>query len=194
MDRIRVSLGSRRSGYMTSAPWHSGLGREICTSRHINDLEAVSTQPLATYSEHLLEVRRDFALYKDRVVVQARWFPNRRFEHVVKLDTLKGEFQEITIRYRMYRYSGWVLAVGALAYAACYYYAQDMALRAVGYVALSITIVAAMFMAWTYPHRRIRFARFQTQAGRVGLDIGNAGNDLAAFEKFVQQVRRQIHR
>jgi len=49
-------------------------------------------------------------------------------------------------------------------------------------------------MALTYPHRRIRFARFPTQAGRIGLDIGSAGNDLASFEKFVQQVRRQIHR
>ena len=85
----------------------------------------MSTQPLATYSERLLEVRRDFTLYRDRVVVQARWFPNRRFEHVVKLDTLTREFQEITIRYRMHRYAGWVLAIGALAYAACYYYAQD---------------------------------------------------------------------
>ena len=60
-------------------------------------------QPLATYSERLLEVRRDFTLHDDRVVVQARWFPNRRFEHVVKLASLKGEFQQITIRYQIGR-------------------------------------------------------------------------------------------
>ena len=154
----------------------------------------MSTQPLATYSERLLEVRRDFTLYDDRVVVQARWLLNRRFEHVVTLATLKGEFQEITIRYRMYRYAGWLMAIGALAFAVCYYNAPNMVLRAVGYVALSVTICGAVFMALTYPHRRIRFARFHTQAGRVGLDIGSAGNDIAAFEKFVQQVRRQIHR
>ena len=86
----------------------------------------MNTQPIATYSERLLEVRRDFTLYEDRVVVQARWFPNRRFEHVVKLAALKGEFQTITIRYRMFRYAGWILAIGSLAYAACYYNAQDM--------------------------------------------------------------------
>lgn len=154
----------------------------------------MSTSPLATYSERLLEVRRDFALYDDRVVVQARWFPNRRFEHVVKLATLQRDFQEITIRYRMYRYAGWILAVGALAYAACYYYAQDTTLQVVGYVALSVAIGGAVLMALTYPIRRIRFARFPTRAGRIGLDIGSAGNDIAAFEKFVEQVRRQIDR
>ena len=58
----------------------------------------------------------------------------------MRLDTLTREFQEITIRCRMHRYAGWVLAIGALAYAACYYYARDMALQAVGYVALSVAI------------------------------------------------------
>jgi hypothetical protein len=153
----------------------------------------MSTQPLATYSERLLEVRRDFTLYDDRVVVQARWYFNRRFEHVVKLAALKAEFQEITIRYHMYRYAGWLLAIGALAYAVCSY-AQNTTLQAAGYVALSITILGAVSLVLTYPHRRIRFARFPTQAGRIGLDIGSAGNDSNTFEKFVQQVRRQIPR
>jgi hypothetical protein len=155
----------------------------------------VSKEPLATYSERLLEVRRHFTLYDDRVVVEARWFLNRRFERVVSLATLKGEFREIMVRYRMYRYAGWIMAIGALAYAACYYYnAQDVALRGVGYAALGVTICGAVLMALTFPNRRIRFARFRTQAGRVGLDIGSAGNDITTFEKFVQQVRRQIYR
>lgn len=154
----------------------------------------MSTQPLASYSERLLEVRRDFTLYDDRIVVDARWFPKRRFQHVVKLAALKGEFQEITVRYRMYRYAGWIMAAGALAYALCYYNDQNTSLRAVGYVALSVAVCGALLMALTYPHRRIYFARFHTQAGRIGLDIGNAGNDNATFEKFVGQVRRQIYR
>ena len=133
-------------------------------------------------------------MYDDRVVVQACWFPNRRFEHVVNLATLKGEFQEVTIRYRMYRYAGWVMAIGALVFAMCHYGAQGAALGALGYVALGLTICGAALLTLTYPHRRIRFARFHTQAGRAGLDIGNAGNDTASFETFVQQVRRQIRR
>jgi len=154
----------------------------------------VSTPPLASYSERLLEVRRDFSLYEDRVVVEARWYLKRKFEHVVKLDTLKGEVEEITVRYRMNRYAGWVLAIGALVYAACFYSAQDMALQTVGYVALGVTIGGAVLVALTYPNRRIRFARFPTRAGRIGLDIGSAGNDSDTFDRFVKQVRRQIRR
>lgn len=151
----------------------------------------MNTQPLASYSERLLEVRREFTLYDDRVVVRARWFPSRRFEHVVKLAALTGEVQEITVRYRIYRYSGWITAVGALAYAACYYYAQESVLRATGYAALLVMICGAVLMALTYSNRRIRFARFRTKAGRIGLDIGSAGSDNDAFGQFVQQVRRQ---
>lgn len=154
----------------------------------------MSTAPLATYSERLLEVRRDFALYEDRVVVQARWFFNRRFEHVVNLASLKSEVQEISIRYRMHRYAGWLLALSLLAYAVCSYHAQNASLQAVGVVALIASIGAAAFLAMTYPNRRIRFARFRLQDGRIGLDIGDAGNATAAFEDFVQQVRRQIRR
>lgn len=156
--------------------------------------ETVSTQPLATYSERLLEVRREFALYDDRVVIRAYWFPNRRFEQVVKLETLKPEFQEITIRYRMYRYAGWITAIGALIFAACFYNAQDAALGTVGYGALGVAICGVVLLALAYPHRRIRFARFHARSGRARLDIGSAGNDTATFEDFVRQVRRRIPR
>jgi hypothetical protein len=158
------------------------------------DDQAVSTQPLATYSDRLLEVRREFTLYEDRVVVEARWFSSRRFEHVVRLNTLRGDVQEITIRYRLHRYAGWVLAVGALVFAAAYYHAQNGSMHAVGYVALAVAICGLGLLALTYPNRWIRFARFPTRAGRTGLDISNAGNDQATFESFVQQVRRQIRR
>lgn len=154
----------------------------------------LSTQPIATYSERLLEVRRDFTLYEDRVVVQASWLPKRMFEHVVQLNSLQGNFQEITVRYRMHRYAGWILAVGALAFAALYYIAQNGTLGVVAYVALGVAIFGALLMALTHSNRRIRFARFQTRGGRIGLDIGSAGNDPDAFDQFVQQVRRQIQR
>lgn len=155
---------------------------------------AVNSEPRATYSERLLEVRRDFALYDDRVVVRARWFPNRRVEHVVELKALKGEYKEILVRYRLHRYAGWILALGSLVFAMCYYRAQQAELGVVGYVALGIAIVGAVLMALTYPHRRIRFARFLTPNGRPALDIGCTSSKPDAFETFVSQVRRQIRK
>ncbi len=147
---------------------------------------------VATYTERLLEVQRHFTLYADRVVVQARWYLFRRFEHVVPLASLRGETQPLTIRYRLYRRASWVLAVGALAFAVCYYEQRNAALGIVGWIALGVTILGALLTVLTYPHRRIRFVRFPSRSGRPGLDIGCAGNSEQAFEDFVAQVRRQI--
>ena len=152
----------------------------------------MDTKPIATYTERLLEVRREFALYEDRVVVQARWRLKGRFTHVVKLATLAGEIQELTIRYRMYRYAGWVLMVGALLFALCYYYADGAGLGIAGYMAIGVMVLGSTVRALTYPSRQVRFARFNSKSGRAGLNIGCAGNDPAVFSEFVKQVRRQI--
>ena len=152
------------------------------------------TEPIATYAERLLEVRRVFALYDDRVVVQARWLLKGRFEHVVKLSGLTPEIQELTIRYRIYRNAGWILAVGALGFAASYYSAKGGPLGIVGNIAMGVMIVGVLLMAMTYRNRRIWFARFNTKAGKPGLDIGSAGNNLAAYQAFVEQVRKRIRK
>lgn len=153
---------------------------------------AGNAQPIATYTERLLEVRREFVLYEDRVVVRARWLLRGRFEHIVRLATLKGEIHELTIRYRMYRYGGWVMALGGLGSVLSYYYASGGATGIAGYVALGVMILGSACMAVTFPNRRIRFARFNTKSGVAGLDIGCAGNDAAVFKAFVEQVRRRI--
>jgi hypothetical protein len=155
---------------------------------------ATTTEPIATYTERLLEVRREFTLYDDRVVVRARWLLRGSFEHVVELATLKAEIQELNIRYRIHRYSGWVMALGGLAYAATYYYGQHGLLGIVGHIAMAAMILGTGIMALTYPNRRIRFARFNSRSGRPGLDIGSAGNDVTVFKAFVEQVRRRIQR
>jgi hypothetical protein len=181
------------SSYATTCPVYS-VCDEKCTSPHCGRTHGanVNTRLIATYTERLLEVRRDFSLYEDRVVVQARWYLTRRFEHVVKLAALKGEFQQLTIRYRVNRYAGWVMAVGALVFAMCYYNSKGAALGIVGWIALGVMIVGAVLTALTYRNRRIRFVRFHSRSGRAGLDIGCAGNNVAVFEEFVAHVRRQI--
>jgi hypothetical protein len=78
-------------------------------------------EPLATYSERFLEVRRRFALYPDRVVVEARWRWRGRFETTVPLGTLRPEVRYVTVRYRLHRYAGWALALSLLGLAAAVY-------------------------------------------------------------------------
>lgn len=94
----------------------------------------------------------------------------------------------------MYRYAGWILAIGARAYAVWYYSGGGAALDPGGYAALAVMICGAVLMAVAAPNRRIRFARFPTKAGPIGLDVGSAGAASAAFEEFVERVQRQIRR
>jgi hypothetical protein len=156
------------------------------------DMKSANPEPIAIYAERLLEVRRVFMLYDDRVVVQARWLLKGRFEHVVKLATLQSEIHELTIRYRMYRYAGWVMALGGLLFVVAYYLAHGGSIGIMGNLAMGMMILGTGFMALAFPNRRIRFARFNSKSGRPGLDIGCAGNDLPTFKAFVDQVRRRI--
>ncbi len=149
-------------------------------------------EPIATYTERLIEVSRRFSLYKDRVVVKARWLLKGRHEVTVLLNTLSGEQNPITIRYRMFRYAGWVMAIGALCFAMVYYNAKGGPIGILGYLTLSLAALGAAFTATTYPNRYIRFTRFMTKSGRPGLDVGFAGNSADAYKEFVEKVKRQI--
>lgn len=155
---------------------------------------AVSGAPLATYSERLLEVRRDFALYPDRVVVTARWLLRGHYQHIVQLRNLTSGHKRLVIRYRMYRIAGWVLALGSLAFAAIYYSASGGPIGVAGYAALSVAVFGAVALALAYPLRRLEFARFDTRAGRPGLDIGGRSADDPRFTEFVRAVDREIRR
>ncbi len=152
-------------------------------------------EPLATYSERFLEVRRRFALYPDRVVVEARWRWRGRFETTVPLGTLRPEVRYVTVRYRLHRYAGWALALSLLGLAAAVYRPGGTVLTT-GLAILGGAVAAgsAAVLLLTHRIRRTVFARFDPRAGRGGLDIGIAGNDAATFEAFVGQVRRQIAR
>jgi hypothetical protein len=155
---------------------------------------ASTSEPLAKYSEHLLEVRRDFVLFPDRVVVTARWLLRGRFEVVVPLGRLVPGHRRVIVRYRFFRYAGWVLAIGALTFAALYYPSRGENLSPVALCALAVAVAGALGTALAYPLRRLEFARFLTPTGRPGLDVGVGRGDAATFAAFVRAVDREIPR
>lgn len=150
--------------------------------------------PLATYSERLLEVRRDFALFPDRVVVRARWLRKGTFESVVQLDSLSPQPREFLVRYRVHRHASWVMALSLLAFAMIVYSAKGAPLGPFAYLVLAISVPASAVTLLTFRHRRIRFARFEARSGKGGLDVGQAGSDPATFQAFVAATRQQIQR
>jgi hypothetical protein len=150
--------------------------------------------PLARYTERLLEVERDFALYPDHVLVVARWRVKRTVEQRVPLAQLGRETERFYVRYRFYRYAGWTLALGALVFAAFYYEADGGPIGALGYVALAVAALGLLGLMLTFPLRRIEFVRFTSKSGRGGLDLGRAGNDAETFQAFVRAIQDQLRR
>ncbi len=158
------------------------------------DPEPALGAPLATYSERLLEVRRELALYDDRVVVTARWLFRGRFRHVVPLRDLTPSPRPLLVRYRVHRYAGWVLAAGSLGFAVIYWRAEGGPLGPFGFGALAGAAAGALLLALSFPLRRLECARFVTRSGRPGRDVGATGGDRERFQTFVAAVEQQLRR
>jgi hypothetical protein len=152
----------------------------------------MAEQPLATYRERLLRVRRDFALYGDRVVVHARWLPAGRYQSTIRLSTLKARPRTLLIRQKEYRWAGWMLALGLLLLAVMFYQSGGQSLPPLGVAGGIVAALGALLMWLTAG--KITFVRFDPVEGRGGLDIGCRGPDAGRFEEFVQRVSRQIGR
>lgn len=149
--------------------------------------------PIATYTESLLHVRRQFDLYPDRVTIRAHWrFKGKSYNQTVRLDTLKPETHELRIRYRIHYWAGWVLALASLAMAISVYQTHGRFVGPIAWAGLAMAVGGALTLAITHRDRRIRFVRFKTEEGRAGLDIGQAGPQRGQFDEFIRQIRKQI--
>jgi hypothetical protein len=148
-------------------------------------------EPIDTYSERLLQVRRDFALYPDRVVIRARWLLGRRVEQTVQLACLSPEPRPLTIRQKAARWAGWIFALGLLILAMAEYNRKGGAVGPLEYAGALVAAAGAALIFVTYPPK-VRFVRFDAEPGKRALDIGRAGPDKQRFEQFVQRVQKQI--
>lgn len=145
--------------------------------------------PIAVYTERLLQVRRRFALYGDRVEVDAWWLFGSRRHTTVKLGALTPRTKEIFVRNRWVRRA---ILLGSLAVAAAVFlgsrgeaWAQRASLA--GWVTAGLFAAAAALS-----FRKVRFVRLLRPDGRPGLDIAQAGPDATGFDEFVAAVKRQV--
>jgi hypothetical protein len=146
--------------------------------------------PIATYTERLLQVRRELELFDDRIEIRAFWLLGRRFQTTVKLANLTARTTEIFIRNRWAKHA---ILVGSLAIAAAVVFGregQGLWAHRASIVAWVATGVCGAVVALTI--RKVRFVRFLRPDGKPGLDVAQAGPDSGRFEDFIAQVRRQI--
>lgn len=149
-------------------------------------------QPLRTYRERLIQVRRRFVLYPDRVDIEARWLLKGRFESSVRLGALDPQYRSFHIRNRLFKPAMLVLLAGL----AITLFAGDVEqLRAMApFPVLGVVLtLAGVVLSWVTA-RRIPFVVFPSRQGGPGLDIGCAGPDRGQFDAFVGAVQKRIRK
>lgn len=148
--------------------------------------------PLSTYTERLPQVRRVFRLYPDRVEVAARWTFGRKYQIVVRLGDLSGQFERFKVKNRWFPRAVMIgsIAVGAALVLSRGGYPELVRRAAVaGWPVAGIAFAVALV---SLPRRD--FVHFPRSNGKPGLDICKAGPDQARFEAFVGEVRKRITR
>lgn len=151
-----------------------------------------SSSPLASYSERLPQVQREFRLFADRVEIDAQWTLGRRHQATVMLADLEREPVYFAVRNRWFKNS---VLLGSLAVAAALVFTREGYAPLVRQWALLGWPVAGVSLATallTFPKRI--FARFRRKDGRPGLDVCNSRRDRAPFDAFVREVQRRIGR
>jgi hypothetical protein len=150
------------------------------------------SDPLATYTERLPQVKRVLHLFADRVEIAARWTLGRSYRTTVHLAELTPQFGFQSVRNRWFKRS---VMIGSLAAAAAAVFGRDDYPGWIRHNALlgwGIAALCAIVAAISY--RRRRFARFHRRDGRPGLDIFDAGPDRARFEAFLREVQSRIRK
>lgn len=164
-------------------------GKPLTPNRH-RATAMTDPAPLATYTERLLQVRRDFALYPDRVEVRAAWLLGKRQQTTVPLADLTARSTEFFVRNRWAKRA---LMLGSLAVAAAVVFGrpgQSAWAQRASLVGWAVAGVCALVFARTL--RKVRFVRLLKPDGKAGLDLAQAGPDAARFEAFLAAVRKQI--
>ena len=149
-------------------------------------------EPIATYSDSMLQVSRLFLLYRDRVVVRARWLFKGQSESSVNLSDLVEEPHRFSVRNRLLRYAKLMALLGLVVAVVGFFgrRANMLVLAPLITVGLVLTALGIVFMVRLAS--KIQFVGFKTRDGKVALDIARAGPRKAEFEKFVDRVRKQI--
>ena len=148
--------------------------------------------PLSTYADRLLQVRRQFLLYPDRVEVVATWTLGKKHHNVVKLTDLQQQPKTITIRNRWCKRSITVAMLAAATAVVISRPGYSDWMRQAANAVWGVAGAAAVVAVATF--RKSRFARFARYDGTPGLDIGSAGPDARRFNEFTQAVQKQIRK
>jgi hypothetical protein len=146
--------------------------------------------PLATYTERLPQVKREFRLYPDRVEVAAKWTFGRNFATTIRLRDLNAQFNTFRVKNRWF---GKAVVLGSIAVACALVLSLPRYPELIRrFSVLGWPLAGVAFAVALYSLPRRQFVHFPRRNGNPGLDICKAGPDRDRFEAFVAAVRKGI--
>lgn len=148
---------------------------------------------MAVYREVRSDGRRRFELYADRVVVKGSG-ARTEFETKVPFANLRPEPDKLWIRHRSFLLGVLMLLLSLAPFAVlARSFTDGSEAEKLGPclgMGGGLSIVGIVICLKTF--RKVEFARFQSHAGIVVLDVAYAGPDRGRFREFVESLTKQI--
>jgi hypothetical protein len=151
------------------------------------------SEPLATYREVRSDGRRRFELYADRIVVKGSG-ARTKFEATVLFANLRPEPDKLWIRHKSFLLGVFMLLLSIAPFAVLARSFADgtHADRLGPCLGIGVGLSFVGFVICLKTFRKVEFARFQSHAGIVVLDVAYAGPDRGRFREFVDLLTKQI--
>ncbi len=149
-------------------------------------------KPIATYEEARFELRRRFALFPDRIRVTGKGLYLGRLDAVIPLSILHPDPARQWVRGQLFRYGLFALFVAACWAASLSLGGGPEALVRPWVVGVLGSLALVGLLVVLANIRPVEFARFQTDAGVIALDVGRVGRQAEGFDEFVDLLIEQI--
>jgi hypothetical protein len=147
--------------------------------------------PIATYREVTFTSKRRIELFADRIRVSGSLGWSLDMDGTIPLRSIEPRKMTLRVRHPLCANSlGWGIAGLVTAIVLVSKFNFDPIGEA---ASLAWCVAISCLIGSLYTRKKIEYARFQSDAGAVMLDIGRSGPDKAQFDLFVELVMKQIH-
>ena len=152
------------------------------------------SESLASYNEVRWDGKRRFELHADRVSVSGKG-GGSTFETMVMLANLRPEPDKLWVRNRVFMLGIVMLLLSFVLFIGTVQSLQQNR-QTPGFPIMQPSLAVGLLIVGlaicTQTSAKVEFARFQSNAGIVLLDVARAGPDRRKFQEFVELLVKQI--
>jgi len=188
MDAIPTETAGERCecGYLLR-----GVQAERCPEcgRNVSSLGEI---PIASYCERRLELRRDFTLYTDKIMVRNKRLSGTGYWIPIHLDSLSPNTTTIWTRSKLLNTSSLFLLLGIPLFYVGHEYPKLVSSDTIFVAGFALSLIGLVLLIATI--QVVEFVRFHAKDRPevVLLDVGRVGPQVAKFNDFIAAARAAI--